>query len=437
MAYYKVPPNDPQAEQAVLGAMLLDRQAIPEIIDIVKPNDFYQQSHKEIFEAIIELYNQGEPVDLITLSDKLKGQKTLQAVGGITYLTQLMDVLPSIESVKTYCEIIRDKSQRRKIIYNSHKIIQYAYGDKETEEIVDHAEKAFKEIILSLSPDEIVKASDLTDATLNKFEFYYKNKGHINGIVTGYADLDNKLLGLQKSDLIVIAARPSMGKTAFALGIAENASLHKHKTIFFSLEMSKEQIMQRLICNIGLVNHTKAKRGELTDDDWESIAKAAEAISKCELYIDDTSPLKVSQIKAKCRAIEGLELIVIDYLDFLLPESKSYENRTQVVSQLTKDLKTMAKQLNIPVILLVQLSRKCEERQNKRPVLSDLRDSGAIEQDADIVMFIYRDDYYYPDSSKKRIAEIIIAKQRNGETGTIELGWMPEYTKFVDLLKNP
>jgi len=437
LAYYKVPPNDPQAEQAVLGAMLLDRQAIPEIIDIVKPNDFYQQSHKEIFEAIIELYNQGEPVDLITLSDKLKGQKTLQAVGGITYLTQLMDVLPSIESVKTYCEIIRDKSQRRKIIYNSHKIIQYAYGDKETEEIVDHAEKALKEIILSLSPDEIVKASDLTDATLNKFEFYYKNKGQINGIATGYADLDNKLLGLQKSDFIVIAARPSMGKTALALNIAANAAINKHKAIFFSLEMSKEQIMQRLICNIGLVNHTKAKRGELTDNDWESIAKAAEAISKCELYIDDTSPLKVSQIKAKCRAIEGLELIVIDYLDFLLPESKSYENRTQVVSQLTKDLKTMAKQLNIPVILLVQLSRKCEERQNKRPVLSDLRDSGAIEQDADIVMFIYKDDYYYPDSSKKRIAEIIIAKQRNGETGTIELGWMPEYTKFVDLLKNP
>jgi len=435
MPYYKVPPNDPQAEQAILGAMLLERQAIPEIIEIVKPNDFYQQSHKEIFEAIIELYNQGEPVDLITITDKLKGQNTLESVGGITYLTQLMNVLPSIESVKTYCEIIRDKSQRRKIIYNSHKIIQYAYGDKETEEIVDHAEKAFKEIILSLSPDEIVKASDLTDATLNKFEFYYKNKGHINGIATGYADLDNKLLGLQKSDLIVIAARPSMGKTALALGIAENASLHKHKTIFFSLEMSKEQIMQRLVCNIGLVNHTKAKRGELTDEDWENIAKATEVINKAELYIDDTSPLKVSQIKAKCRAIKGLELIVIDYLDFLLPESKSSENKTQMVSQLTRDLKTMAKQLNIPVILLVQLSRKCEERQNKRPMLSDLRDSGAIEQDADIVMFIYRDDYYYPDSSKKGIAEIIIAKHRNGETGTIELGWMPEYTKFVNLFR--
>jgi len=435
MPYYKVPPNDPQAEQAVLEAMLLDRQAISEIVDTVKSNDFYRQSHREIFEAIVELYNQGEPIDLITITDKLKGKNTLESVGGITYLTQLMNVLPSIESVKTYCEIIRDKSQRRKIIYNSHKIIQYAYGDKETQEIVDHAEKAFKEIIQSLSPDEIVKAAQLTDAALNKFEFYYKNKGHINGIVTGYADLDNKLLGLQKSDLIVIAARPSMGKTAFALGIAENASLHKHKTIFFSLEMSKELIMQRLICSLGLVNHTKAKRGELTDEDWESIAKATETINKAELYIDDTSPLKVSQIKAKCRAIEGLELIVIDYLDFLLPESKSYENRTQVVSQLTKDLKTMAKQLNIPVILLVQLSRKCEERQNKRPVLSDLRDSGAIEQDADIVMFIYRDDYYYPDSSKKRIAEIIIAKQRNGETGTIELGWMPEYTKFVNLFR--
>lgn len=433
MPYYKVPPNDPQAEQAILGAMLLDRQAISEIVDTVKSNDFYRQSHREIFEAIVELYNQGEPIDLITITDKLKGKNTLESLGGVTYLTQLMNILPSVSNVKSYCEIVRDKSLRRRIIYNSNKIIQHAYGDKDTEEIIDYAERAFKDITIASSTGEIVKASELTVETLDKLEFYYKNKGKIVGIPTGFTDLDNKLLGLQKSDLTIIAARPSMGKTALALSIAANAAINKHKTIFFSLEMSKEQIMQRLVCNISLVNHAKAKRGELTDEDWEKIAKAIEVINNTELYIDDTSPLKISQIKAKCRSIEGLELILVDHLDFLLPESKTNDNKTQVVSQLTKNLKTMAKQLDVPIVLLVQLNRKCEERQNKRPMLSDLRDSGAIEQDADIVMFVFRDDYYYPDSDKKGIAEIIIAKHRNGETGVVELGWIPEYTKFVNL----
>lgn len=435
MTINMIPPNDLQAEQALLGAMLLDRQVIPEIVEIVKSDDFYREAHKEIYEAIIDLFRQNEPVDLITITDKLKGKNTLEVLGGVTYLTQLMDILPAIANIKAYCEIVREKSQRRKIIYHSNKMIEAAYGNKEIEEIVNQTERVFNDITLTFSTGEVAKASELAEATLDKFELYYKNKGYINGIATGYTDLDNKLLGLQNTDLIVIASRPSMGKTSLALGIAENASLHKHKTVFFSLEMSKELIMQRLICNIGLVNHTQAKRGELKDEDWKNATDAAGLISKAELYIDDMSPLKVSQIKAKCRRIKGLGLVVIDYLDFLLPESKSNDNRTQVVSKLTKDLKAMAKQLNVPIVLLVQLSRKCEERQNKRPMLSDLRDSGAIEQDADIVMFIYRDDYYYPDSAKKGSAEIIIAKQRNGETGTVELGWMPECTKFVNIFR--
>lgn len=430
-----LPPNDNQAEQSIIGAMLLDRQVIPEIMELVTGKDFYREIHKEIFEAILDIYKQNEPIDLITITDKLKNRDTLEAVGGITYITQLMNIVPSILNIKAYCEIVMKKSQRRKLIIQANVMLEAAYGDQEIDNIVINTEKALADINTTTSSGEVVKVSDLANATLDKFEFYHNNRGQINGIATGYTDLDDKLLGLQNSDLIVIAARPSMGKTAFALGIAESASLDKHKTAFFSLEMGKDQIMQRLICNIGLINHTQAKRGSLQDEDWDNVVNAASMIQKAELYLDDTSPLKVSQIKSKCRKIKGLGLVVIDYLDFLLPESKSNDNRTQVVSQLTKDLKVMAKQLNVPMVLLVQLSRKCEERQNKRPMLSDLRDSGAIEQDADIVLFVYRDDYYHPDSNKKGVAEIIIAKNRNGETGTVELGWMPECTKFVNIFR--
>lgn len=435
MPYSKIPPNDPQAEQALLGAMLIDRQVIPKIAEIVKSGDFYRESHREIYETVIELYNQGEPIDLITLTDKLKGRNTLEIVGGIIYLTELMQAVPAITNVNAYCEIIKEKSQRRQLIKQGNRMLEMSYGVEAIDDIISETEQAFINITSAASGGEVVKAGDLTDIVLDKFEYYHKNKGYINGVSTGFTDLDNMLLGLQKTDLIVIAARPSMGKTALALNIAETASLSKYKTIFFSLEMSKDLIMQRLVCNLGLVNHTQAKRGDLRDEDWKNAVDAAGILSRAELFIDDSSPLKVSQIKTKCRSIKGLSLVVIDYIDFLLPELRSNDNRTQIISQITKDLKSMAKQLNVPVVLLVQLSRKCEERQNKRPMLSDLRDSGAIEQDADVVMFVYRDDYYYPDSDKKGIAEVIVAKQRNGETGTVELGWMPEYTRFVNIFR--
>lgn len=436
----RVPPYHQEAEQSVLGAMLLDREAIDTAAEIISGSDFFREAHKEIFEAITDLHGKDQPIDLITLTEALKERKTLNAVGGLTYLTGLMNTVPKIQNIQYYAEIIKDRSRRRMIIKGASAAVDEAYGEKAVSDIVSDTESLIDTVTAAGDKHQIHKAKDLIDQIHEKFLFYEENKGKILGVETGFEDLDNKLIGLQNKDLIILAARPSMGKSALAFNIAQYASMgHKVKTAIFSLEMPEEQVMERMVCSLGLINHTKAKKGGISDEEWKEIMRSLSRLKEAELFIDDNTPLKVSEIRSKCRKIKHLGLVIIDHLGFISPETQNQKNnnmnKTQEVGTITKGLKKLAKDLNVPVILLHQLSRECEKRANKRPMLSDLRESGDIEADADLVMFIYRDEYYNPVTEKKGLAEVIIAKNRNGETGTVELGWMAESTRFVNILR--
>jgi len=436
----RIPPNNIEAEQSVLGAMLLDKEAISTATEYISGDDFYREAHKEIFEAIVDIYNRGEPVDLITLTEKLKTRNTLEAVGGITFLTNLMDAVPATHNVKYYAKIVEDKSLLRKLIKSSNEIIQKSYqAEEDIGEIIDDAEKGIFNISLKRSTQGFVHLKNILNANFDRIEQLYLNKGKITGVPTGFHDLDNKLSGLQKSDLILIAARPSMGKSSFMMNIVQHAAVReKTTTAIFSLEMSKEQLTQRLLCSEALIDAHRLRIGDINEDEWVKLARAMGPLSEAPIYIDDTPSISITEMRAKCRRLKlehDLGLIVIDYLQLM--QGKGYaESRQQEISEISRSLKALAREINVPVVALSQLSRAPEMRADHRPVLSDLRESGAIEQDADVVMFLYRDEYYHPDTEKKNIGEINIAKQRNGPTGTIELIWLGQFTKFVNKEKH-
>ncbi len=435
----RIPPQNVEAEKSVLGSMLLDKEAIPVITEILNDQDFYRQDHKEIFQAVIDLFERAEPIDIITVSEQLKSRGSLENVGGLEYLTVLASDVPTTANARHYAKIVEEKSLLRKLIRASSDIVNMGYeAVDDVSNVLDKAEKNIFDIVQNRNLRGFVPIKDVLVDAFNRLEELYNNKGHVTGIPTGFVDLDYKTTGLQNSDLILIAARPAMGKTSLVLNIAQYAAIHaKVPVAIFSLEMSKEQLVNRMLCCEAMVDSHRMRTGKLEDEDWQKIARALGPMSEAPIYIDDTPGTTVMDIRSKCRRLKlekNLGLIVIDYLQLMQGRGRT-ESRQQEVSDISRSLKILAKEINVPVITLSQLSRAAEQRTDHKPMLSDLRESGAIEQDADMVMFIYRDDYYNEDSEKKNIAEIIIAKHRNGSTGSIELAWLGQYTKFANLEK--
>ncbi|MCT4605820.1 MAG: replicative DNA helicase [Marinisporobacter sp.] len=435
----RVPPHNIDAEQSVLGAMILDKEAIVMSTELIRGEDFYKEAHKEIYDAIIALYSRDEPVDLVTLSEELGQRQTLEAIGGITYLTSLSSAVPTTTNVKYYAKIVEEKSILRRLIKASSEILEKGYqAEEEVNNILDLAEKNIFDISQKKSQEGFAVIREVLLETFDQIDALYKNKGGITGLTTGFADIDRKTSGLQRSDLILIAARPSMGKTAFSINVAQNAAIKTDASVaIFSLEMSKEQLVQRMLSSESHIEIQKIRTGGLTEDEWPKLARAMGPLAQAKIFIDDTPGITVMEMKAKCRRLKmekGLDLVLIDYLQLMSGDGRS-ESRQQEISNISRSLKGLAREMDCPVIALSQLSRAPELRADHRPILSDLRESGAIEQDADIVMFLYRDEYYHDDSEKKNIGEVIIAKQRNGSTGTVELAWLGPFTKFANLDK--
>ena len=436
----RIPPQSLEAEQSVLGSMLIDKEVIPVVMEILRSDDFYRPDHKEIYDVIIELFDRAQPIDLITVSERLKLHGKLELVGGLEYLTNMATVVPTTANVKHYAKLVEEKALLRKLIKTSSDIVDLGYAaGEEVSYILDKAEQGIFDILQKRSSQGFVPIKDVLVDTFNKLEELYNNKGHVTGVPTGFSDLDFKTSGLHNSDLILIAARPAMGKTAFALNVAQYAAVHGRVPVaIFSLEMSKEQLVNRMLCSEAMVDSGKMRTGNLEDNDWQKVARALAPLSEAPIFIDDTPGISITEIRAKCRRLKlehNLGLVVIDYLQLMQGSRSKSENRQQEISEISRSLKILAKEINIPVITLSQLSRASETRTDHRPILSDLRESGAIEQDADIVMFLYRDDYYNPETEKKNIAEVILAKHRNGSTGTVELVWLGQYTKFANLEK--
>ena len=436
----KIPPHDIDAEQAVLGSMLTDRDAVNAAIETLKEDAFYRDDNRVIFQAIVNLYSKSEPIDIITLKDELESMDKFEQVGGFEYLANLQDKVPTTANVQKYIKIVEEKSILRNLIKTANEIIELGYNPTEdVEDIMDGAEKKIFDIMQSKNQKGYSPIKDVLVESFTKLEELYNRKQHITGVPTGFSELDYKTAGLHGSELILVAARPAMGKTAFALNIATNAALRGNAPVaIFSLEMSKDQLVNRILCSEAMVDSNKVRTGKLEEDDWVKLAGAIGPLSESEIYIDDTPGISVMEIRTKCRKLKmekNIGLVVIDYLQLVQGNNKRIGSREQEISEISRSLKILAKEINVPVIALSQLSRAVEQRPDHRPMLSDLRESGAIEQDADIVMFLYRDDYYNKESEKKDIAEVIIAKQRGGSTGTVELLWMGSYTKFVNLEK--
>ena len=437
MELAKIPPHDIDAEQAVLGSMLTDKEAVNAAIESLKEDAFYRDDNRIIFQAIVNLYSKSEPIDIITLKDELESMDKFEQVGGYEYLASLPDKVPTTANVQKYIKIVEEKSILRNLIKTANEIIELGYDPTEdVEDIMYGAEKKIFDIMQSKNQKGYTPIKDVLVESFTKLEELYNRKQHITGVPTGFAELDYKTAGLHGSELILVAARPAMGKTAFALNLATNAALRGNAPVaIFSLEMSKDQLVNRILCSEAMVDSNKVRTGKLDEDDWVKLAGAIGPLSEAEMYIDDTPGISVMEIRTKCRKLKmekNIGLVVIDYLQ-LVQGNKRTASREQEISEISRSLKILAKEINVPVIALSQLSRAVEQRPDHRPMLSDLRESGAIEQDADIVMFLYRDDYYNKESEKKDIAEVIIAKQRGGQTGTVELLWMGNYTKFVNL----
>ncbi len=437
MELAKIPPHDIDAEQAVLGSMLTDKDAVNAAIETLKEDAFYREDNRAIYQAIVNLYSKSEPIDIITLKDELESMDKFEQVGGFEYLASLPDKVPTTANVQKYIKIVEEKSILRNLIKTANEIIELGYDPAEdVEDIMDGAEKKIFDIMQSKNQKGYTPIKDVLVESFTKLEELYNRKQHITGVPTGFAELDYKTAGLHGSELILVAARPAMGKTAFALNLATNAALRGNAPVaIFSLEMSKDQLVNRILCSEAMVDSNKVRTGKLGEDDWVKLAGAIGPLSEAEMYIDDTPGISVMEIRTKCRKLKmekNIGLVVIDYLQ-LVQGNKRTASREQEISEISRSLKILAKEINVPVIALSQLSRAVEQRPDHRPMLSDLRESGAIEQDADIVMFLYRDDYYNKESEKKDIAEVIIAKQRGGQTGTVELLWMGQYTKFVNL----
>ena len=434
----KVPPHDTEAEQAVIGSMLTDKDAIISAIEMLKIEDFYREDNKTIYEAIFNLYNRAEPVDVITLKDELSSMGKLEAVGGLEYLAELPEKVPTTANVDKYIKIVEEKSLMRQLIKTANDIISLGYDEtQEVEFLMDQAEKRIFDTIQNRNQKGYVSIKDILVDTFTNLEQLYNQKGHITGVPTGFSDLDYKTAGFHNSDLILVAARPAMGKSAFALNIATYAATKaKVPVAIFSLEMSKEQLTNRILCSEAMVDSNKVRTGKIDDDDWAKLADASGVLAESKIFIDDTPGISVMEIRAKCRKLkleQDIGLVVVDYLQLVSGTGKRNSSREQEIAEISRSLKILAKEINVPVVALSQLSRAVEQRADHRPMLSDLRESGSIEQDADIVMFLYRDDYYNEDSEKKNIAEVIIGKHRSGSTGSIELLWLGNYTKFANI----
>ena len=437
----KIPPHDLEAEQAVIGSMLTDKDAVMAAVEKLNRESFYREDNKLIFEAIINLYNRSEPIDLVTVKDELTSMGSFEKVGGFEYLAILPDKVPTTANAQKYIDIVEEKAILRKLIKTANEIIDLGYNPTEdVEDIMAGAEKKIFDIIQKKNQKSYTPIKDVLIESFTKLEELYNQKSKITGVPPGFVDLDDKTAGLHGSDLILIAARPAMGKTAFALNIAAHAAIRENVPVaIFNLEMSKEQLVNRILCMEAMVDSNKVMTGKLDEDDWSKLAGVVGPISDAGIYIDDTPGISIMEIRTKCRKLKmekNIGLIVIDYIQ-LIQGSNNRKNgsREQEIAEISRSLKILAKELNVPVIALSQLSRAVEQRPDHRPMLSDLRESGSIEQDADIVMFLYRDDYYNPDTEEKDISEVIIAKHRAGSTGTVKLLWMGNYTKFVNLAR--
>ena len=436
----KVPPHDIEAEQAILGSMLTDKDAVIAAIEVLRDEDFYREDNKLIYTAILNLYNRAEPIDIITVKAELESMGKFDQVGGLEYLAALPENVPTTANATKYIKIVEEKSTLRKLIKTANEIIELGYDTTEdVEDIMGGAEKKIFDIMQNKAKKGYSPIKDVLVESFTKLEELYNRKLHITGVPSGFVELDYKTAGFHGSDLVLIAARPAMGKTAFALNIASNAAIRGRVPVaIFSLEMSKEQLVNRVLSSEAMVDSNKVRTGKLEENDWTKLAEAIGPLSEAEIYIDDTPGININEIRAKCRKLKlekNIGMVVIDYLQLIQGTNKRNGSREQEISEISRSLKILAKELNVPVIALSQLSRAAEQRPDHRPMLSDLRESGAIEQDADIVMFLYRDDYYNKDSEKKDIAEVIIAKHRGGSTGTVELLWLGNYTKFVNLEK--
>ncbi len=435
----KVQPNDTLAEQAVLGSMLVSKDAIQAAVEVLKPEDFYREDNKEIYAAMMDIYSVGKEVDMITVSEQLKLRGSLEKVGGTQNLATLIDNVPTTSNIERYVEIVQQKATSRNLIKVTNDIMKVSYAQtEELDTILEQAEKGIFDIAQNRNNKSYSGMKEILVTTLDNVEKMYENKDRLSGMESGFIDLDNKISGLNDSDLIIVAARPAMGKSAFVLNIASYVAMNnKVPVMIFNLEMSKDQLVKRMLSSESQIDSMKLNNAELEQEDWLRLAEASNRLADLPIYIDDSPVLSPSEIRAKCRRAKlekNIGLVIIDYLQLM--ESKTANgNRQQEVSEISRGLKILAKELNVPVIALSQLSRSTESRADHRPMLSDLRESGSIEQDADIVMFIHREDYYDKDTAKKNVAEIIIAKNRHGETGTVELAWQGKYTKFSNLAK--
>lgn len=437
MLFDRIPPQNLEAEMAVLGAILLDGEALVTAMERIASDDFYRTAHQYIYEAMIEIAEANEPVDLVTLTARLQDKKQLEEIGGVAYLAQLANTVPTAANIDYYAQIVEEKSMLRRLIRAATNIVTNGYaGEEEVGALLSDAEARIMEISNRRTGSGFHAIKDVLMEVFERVEHLSQMRGTSTGIPSGFIDLDKMTSGFQRSDLIIVAARPSVGKTAFALNVAQNIGVRAKETVaIFSLEMGAAQLVQRMICAEGNIEATGMRNGDMKGDDWEKLTMAIGALSEASIYIDDSASVTVADIRAKCRRLKkekGLGMILIDYLQLIQGRGKG-DNRQQEVSEISRTLKQIARELNVPVIALSQLSRGVEQRQDKRPMMSDLRESGSIEQDADIVAFLYRDDYYDKETEKKNIIEIIIAKQRNGPVGTVELAFLKQYNKFVSL----
>ncbi len=433
----KIPPQNLEAEQAVLGAVMLEADAGSSVFAILQPEDFYRDNHRYIYTAVRDLFEKGEPIDLVTVAETLRQQGRLELIGGITTISEIARSVPSAVNVEYYAKIVAEKSLLRQLIRTAKNLADRGYDPgEEAVTLLAEAEKMILDLSQRRISNNFVSIRAILLETFEKIEMLYANKGNLTGVPTFFQQLDRITSGWQASDLIIIAGRPSMGKTALALNMAQNAAVRaKVPSVLFSLEMSKEQLVQRMLCSEAMVDQQRVRTGELLDTDWPKLTRAVGPLSEAPIFIDDTVGITLSELRSKVRRLKienNLGMIMIDYLQ-LLSASKKSENRQQEVAQISRGLKAIARELKLPVIALSQLNRGVEQRQDKRPIMSDLLESGAIEADADVIAFIYRDEYYHPESEKKGIAEIIVAKQRNGPVGTLELGYLKEFAKFVNL----
>lgn len=434
----RVMPNSLEAEQSVIGSMIMDRDAIVAAGELLRSEDFYHKQYGILFDAMAELFNTGQPVDLITLQNKLKEKDVPPEISSLEYVRDLVTAVPTSANIKYYANIVKEKAILRNLIKVTENIENQCYlGKDNLEDILADTEKSVFNLLQNRNNGDYVPIKQVVINALDKIEQASKLKGTVTGIATGFVDLDYRTSGLQPADLILIAARPSMGKTAFALNIAQYVAFRSDlTTAIFSLEMSKEQLVNRLFSLESRVDAQILRNGNLTDTDWEKLIEGAGVVGRSNLIIDDTPGISISELRSKCRKYKlehDLKLIIIDYLQLMTGSGKSTDSRQQEISEISRSLKSLARELGVPIVALSQLSRAVEQRPDKRPMMSDLRESGAIEQDADVIMFIYRDDYYNKDSDRKGISEIIIGKQRNGPIGTIELVWLPQYTKFASM----